>query len=536
MSDKSRGPVARVSRSVRLLAATASATLVLVGVVIVSNPTSAWANAGRASAGSTLVVAESTDAVVPYDPAPSLVGQDWQIFGDVYDTLVQAGSNLNIEPDLATSWTKPNGRTYVFNIRQGVRFSNGREMTVHDVVGSLKRLISPKIASFWAGQLGQIESITTSGPWKVKVVLKVPDSAFVPALANTTASILPMKELNAGTFNPDKQLLGTGPWKVASHQAGISWKFVRNPYYWRKGYPKADTLIIKIIPAEPALIAALRNGSVDAVYSYDTNAPALLRGIPNVKEVVQTTPEAQNVFVNTVPGTLFSNPKLREALSLAINRQEIIKLAQGGYGLASAAVAPQFGVCPASAMPYAKPNVSEARSLVAAAGATGKTVTIIPLPETYFPISPPSAEVLAQNLNAIGLKTNIVDFPLTQLPGFSGKSSTTWDLEMDVFAGYADPAMTLLWWNPGLAHFDVGWLHNDTVLDSDIAKSYQGIGSGRVANLLATCKRINQDANMIPLTTVDETVAYRTDKVEASVVPVEGYNVPYRGISGWTVK
>src|SRR5262249_2884924 len=150
-------------------------------------------------------------------------------------------NGLKPVPVLAQSWRQTSPTTYVFTLRKGVRFSNGRAVTPADVAGSLERVMDPKLATLWSGQLG-IKGAEPSGTDQVKITLSKPNTAFVAALAGAPAVVLPMRELRAGTFDPKKQLLGTGPYKVAAHAQNESWTLVRNPYYWRAGVPKVGRL------------------------------------------------------------------------------------------------------------------------------------------------------------------------------------------------------------------------------------------------------------------------------------------------------
>src|SRR5699024_8440424 len=146
------------------------------------------------------------------------------------ETLVRIGPNFEIEPELATKWKTPNPTTYVFTLREGVKFSNGRPMTPADVVGSLNRLLVVK--ALWALQLDTVQDVVATGENEVTVNLKHPQTAFLATLANTPAAILPMKEIKSGALEPAKEMLGTGPFVVENHRQDVSWEFSRNKHYW----------------------------------------------------------------------------------------------------------------------------------------------------------------------------------------------------------------------------------------------------------------------------------------------------------------
>ena len=126
----------------------------------------------------------------------------------IYDGLTDLDGDLNAIPALAESWTQPNPTTCVFTLRQGVKFSNGREMTADDVVGSLQRVLDPSTGSFFRLQLGNVKSVSSSDARTVTIELEEPYAPLIKALSSTMTSILPIKELNEGLIDLNKDTLG----------------------------------------------------------------------------------------------------------------------------------------------------------------------------------------------------------------------------------------------------------------------------------------------------------------------------------------
>lgn len=489
----------------------------------------AAATAPKTSSG-TLTVGQPNE-VTNLDPdRDEGTAVNWQLWQTVYNTLVTTGDDLSVQPSLATSWKERSPTRYVFDIRRGVRFSNGRAMTVDDVIGSLQRTVSPKHVNTWQGQLGQIRSISASGPWQVTIRLKKPNAALLPALANPIASVLPMKELNAGTFDPTKETLGTGPFKVVAHSQNESWTFAANPYYWQPGIPKMSKFVEKIIPDDSARIAALRNGTVDVAYFDNPDTAALLKGAPNVKTATLNTTDYYRVDVSNRPGALFNDPRLRRALQLVVDRQQINAQALAGAAQPSAAIAPAFKVCNPTRMPFSKPDMEQAKQLVSEAGATGKPVEIVA--NTGFSTFSPIAQVIQRNLNSIGLKAKVVTM---DTGNWLAKSLTPgkFDLSMSYFIGYSDPAMVLLWWNPALAGgWNKAWLPPDRSLNDLITKvQTTDPGPQRSAAIQEACNRIAQNGQIIPLATKNAFLAYRSDLVKPKIQRVEAYGLPWRNVA-----
>jgi peptide/nickel transport system substrate-binding protein len=477
-------------------------------------------------AGGELVWGKAAEADL-LDPAISGTAVAWELQHLTYERLVSLDGNLKPVPELAESWERTSPTTYEFRLRTGVKFSNGREMTAEDVAGSLKRVMDPKLAAFWAGQLG-IEDVEASGPARVTITLAKPRTAFVAALGGSPAAILPIRELEAKTFDPKKELLGTGPFKVVSHSQNESWVFDRNPHYWRPGLPKVEKLTVRIMPEDATRVAALRDGGIDVTTFETPDTIRLLKGQPGVATTVQATTDFYRLDVNA-KSSPFTDDRLRQALSLSIDREKLRNVALGGVGRPTAAVPAAFGgACDPAAVPFATPDVRRARALVEAAGATGETVEIMTIPAV--PMSPAIAQLLQRNLQAAGLKPRIVSYDLGEVVkrGRTGE----FDIRVAWSAGYADPAMVTPLWNPELASYNKAWAKPDTELNKLIDTSIGAApGPGRDQVLRDFCGRVAQNSNMIPVLSKDAIVAYRTDKVSPLIPRVEGYALPLRQIA-----
>jgi len=469
--------------------------------------------------GGTIVWAKPAE-VPELDPAPATNLSALQLMDEVYEPLVGLDDHLRPAPKLATSWKQISPTAYVFDIRRGVRFSNGREMTVDDVVGSLRRLTDPRLAASWAVQIGPVKRIAAKGDWQVEIVLARPNSSLVPALTGTPAAIMPMKELRDGTLDPRRAMLGTGPFKIVRHVQDESWTLARNPYYWQRGQPLADQVIVRIMTDDAARVAGLKDGSVD-VANFDTpDAVQLLAGQPNVKTVTTPTTDFYRLTVNSRT-SIFRDKRLRQALALAINRQEISDVALGGTSEPSSAVAPSFGLCKLSDMPFGEQDLARAKQLVEEAGATGKTVGLIASP-TYKTLAP-IAQVIVPELEQIGLKVKIDQAEQGEWLArvYTGRSD--FDLDVSFFGSLVDPPMGLAWWSSAQTWHP--WIPVDRTLDALIDKTHVlSPGPARDAAIEAACKRIHENASLIPLVTKPTVAAYRSDKVNADIPDVATSN------------
>jgi peptide/nickel transport system substrate-binding protein len=479
--------------------------------------------------GGTLVWGAQTEVSV-IDPTKAIDAAPGQLLMNVYEGLVGFDDDVKPKPKLAESWKQESPTEYVFNIRRGVKFSNGREMNVNDVVGSLRRLVNPKTAANWAAQVGQVKVVSATGPWQVRVVLKEPNTAFLAALANVSASVIPMKELRSGSFDPKKDLLGTGPYMVASHSQGESWNLVRNPYYWQKGLPKTDKLTIRIMGDDAARIAGLRDGSVDVATFDNPDTVKLLATQADVKTVLAQTTEFYRLDVNGVT-SIFKDQRLRQAVSLSIDRKQIGDVALAGTGKPTSAVAPGFGICDPVAVPYGTPDPKRAAQLVGEAGAKGKSLSIL-APTSYKTLAP-IAQVLQSQLQAAGLKVKVEQPDV----GVWGERFVKGDFDLSVsfFGSLADPAMGLTWWGPEQT-WHSAWDPPDPKLAALINRSHTDPpGPARSETIKQACTRIAENGVIVPLVTKPVVVAYRSDKVTAEIPKLEPYFNALRNIAEFSV-
>lgn len=495
-----------------------------------STDVSSSTTAGKA--GGTVVWAKPSE-VADLDPTVTNSATTYQMLDEIYEPLVGLDNDLRPVPKVAESWKQTSPTTYVFTIRRGVKFSNGRELTVDDVVGSLKRLTDARVASPWAPQLGVVRSVTAKGADQVEVVLAEPNSTFLPALAYVDASIIPMKEFTDGSFDPRRETLGSGPFKVVSHNQDEVWNLVRNPYYWNKDAVKPDKLTVRIMTDDSARIAGLRDGSID-VANFDTpDAVKLLQGQRNIQTVVVPSTEFYRLDINAKTSPL-RDQRLREAISLALDRQQIADVGLAGTADPTAAVSPNFGTCPVGSVTYGTKDVARAKQLVQEAGATGMTVKLMASP-AYKPFVQ-IAQVMAPQLEAIGLKVKIEQPDQGEWLSRVYGGRADFEMELSFFGSLADPPMGLTWWSVRQG-WHKPWNPVDPKLEALIAKSHtQAAGPARDATIKEACNRIATNAVMIPLVTKQSVVAYRSDKVNASIPKVEPYFDPMRRLGQFSVK
>ncbi len=454
----------------------------------------------------------------------------WEMFQRVYETLVTSNGNLEIEPGLASSWEQTSPTTYVFHLRKNAKWSNGRPVDADDVVGSLDRIRDPETASYWAKQLGDIKEVVAVDSSTVRVELERPHTAFLPALAHITAAIIPIKEMNDGSYDPTKQLLGSGPFRVVEHKQDESWRLERNPYYWRPGQPVIDRLDILIIPDEAARLAALRDGRIDFATFSNPDIPLLASKERNIEVKTQQTTNYFRVDVNALGDSPFKDKRVRQAMNLALDRQAIADIAFAGTTVVDYPVPQVFGKAACRDTPtYAWPRekrLERARALLKEAGLDKVKVGLIATPANA--LFPRIAQIMQQNLAEVGFDVEIQQLPFAE---YLSKVFTEGDFDFSIswLAGYTDPSMIISWWNPEFAVWNRTFMESVPALNEALAKVKQmPAGPERDAQLIDICRMIDDGANLLALVSKVDYVAYRADRVKLTIDPKSGSSDTYQ--------
>jgi peptide/nickel transport system substrate-binding protein len=488
---------------------------------------------GSSAAPFTAAVAQTTitwgkpSEVLSTDPHLSGDGTSWTVFYLIYDQLLSTTDDLKPAPGLAESWEQLSPTSYVFKLRQNAKFSNGRPVTSADVVGTLKRLTDPKLGSAWGKQLKAIKDVIEEGDHTVRIELSEPLTPLLSILAVATTSILPMKELTEGSFDPTKGMLGSGPFVVKEHRQDESWTLERNPHYWRAGHPKADQFVIRITPDDAARIAALREGRVDFATFENPDTPRLLKSAANVETYIQQTPNFFRLDVSAIQASSpFKDDRLRKAMSYAIDRERIVQIVFGGDSKPEYLVPAAFNPPPACrehpsyTMPRAE-RIKLAKDLVAQAGGESQKINIIasPVLVTY----PLIAQVIQRDLREVGLQAEIQQVPTAEWYKRVFSPETDFHLAVSWFAGYGDPAMVMNWWAPGAIAAYAGFI-KPVEEYGKVMDRVRNLPNGpeRAQAMARACEIVYEQANLLPLVNKPDYIAYRKDLIEPKFTKVEG--------------
>ncbi len=345
----------------------------------------------------------------------------------IYDSLLAWDKDLKIIPALAESYDQPDATSYVFHLRKGVKFHDGKELDAEDVKYSFDMMKAPPAPGVkW--QWFAYNGVEVVDKYTAKLTLPTPDPTVPGILAWSRYTPIVAR----GAFeklNVNSQAVGTGPYKLVEFVPNDRVVLTRNPDFWRPGLPYLDDITLKVLPDEQSRLAALRSGAIDgATFTNDVAQTAkndksltLLSGLVSSPKVIQFTIKPDKKPWNDV--------RVRQAINMSVDRQTIIDNVFGGNAELSGPVPPGYGdwFIPASDLKskYYKMDVTGAKKLMADAGfAQGFPVTLqaISAPRYYTQI----AEIVREQLKPIGIDVTVQPLEIGTFAKNNGDGTYDW--------------------------------------------------------------------------------------------------------------
>ncbi len=323
-----------------------------------------------------------------------------------------------IEPVLATSWTvSPDGRTYTFKLRQGVKFQDGTEFNADAVRANIDRWLDPEVRNpsryYWDAI--DANRIDTPDPYTVVLHLRRPDPTLLEKLATTAAEIVSptaVKKLDNGKIALGPVDAGTGPYVFKEWVHGDHITLVRNPTYWGRK-PYFDQVVFRVVPNAGTRETMLRAGDVQM--AFEPPAPDLraLRRDPSLRVI--EGPSDRDIFIglNNLYGPL-KDVRVRQALNYAINKNAIIDSVLFGLGnvLQSPTTPFEFGYAQIQrgGWPF---NPAKAKQLLAEAGYPNGFAVSLRTPTGRYIQDYQFAQAIAAQLANVGVRANVqtADWP-----------------------------------------------------------------------------------------------------------------------------
>jgi len=360
-----------------------------------AGPRSAAAQARRGE-----IIAGLSERMLTLDPANHYSISSTSVLRHVYDPLVDVTNDDKFVPALAESWRATSNTAWRFTLRRGVSFHDGTPFTADSVVFTLKRVRdNTKLIKSFVYQ--DIEDVQKDGDYAVTVTTKRPFGSL-PAHLTMLGMLPPGAGAHEDAFFTKP--VGTGPFRFVSWTHGDHVELAANPRYWKAGVPKVEKLTVRFIPELSTRVAALRAGEIHVIDRVWPDMVQTLRATPGVKVLDTPAIEAQRWHFQLARDSV-KDPRVRKAVSLAIDRTVIIKDLLLGYARPVVCPVPPglLGHTNLGQKPY---DPEKARQLLKQAGATNLTLDFVLMKDLY-PKQLEIAQAVAAMLGDVGIKVNI---------------------------------------------------------------------------------------------------------------------------------
>jgi ABC-type transport system substrate-binding protein len=425
--------------------------LVLLCVMVVFSVAGAPVSAARPIRGGALRVSMQAD-FRSLDPAIAYDYDSIPLTRLLFRGLLEYDDEARLLPGQASDWNiSPDGKTYTFHLKPGIKFANGRDVEAQDYVFSLERILNPATDSpgqgfftdilgaseFVAGKTNHVSGLSAPDERTFVIRLQKPLYTFRYVMAMTFATVVPRDVVQQYGRDFQTHLIGSGPYQLAEWRRGIRSRLVRNPYYTGlDGY--VDAVEVLIIPDNSTATMMLERNEVDRVwagpseaslFAHDPQHRSWLVGVPNVG--------TDYVFMNTEMKP-FDNRLVRQALNYAIDKERLVKLA-GGFGTVARGIVPPAMPWTNATLPHYDYDPEKARALLRQAGyPNGLQTTLAYLADQ--PIFGRMAAGIQQNLKQAGIDVSLRPANFT---AFDYEATTRHQISCGIWAwsqDYPDPS------------------------------------------------------------------------------------------------
>ncbi len=360
------------------------------------------------------------------DPHVLFIGPNMAAARHLYDSFVGKDADAHWTPALAVSWRQIDPQTWEFKLRLGVRFSDGSAFSSEDVVASVKRIPSiPNNPGSYATNLRTITSTIAVDPLTVRVTTDRPNPLLPGQFTNVFILSKSMVNAPPEDFSAARATVGTGPFRLVSFRYGDVAELEPNPFYWGTTTPWQHVRI-RVVGNDASREAALLAGDLDLIENVPPEDVARLRAtrdiavfarpadrvaflLPNVAH--DALPQLTDRDGKALPNNPLRDLRVRQAISLAIDRKALVERALSGQGAATMQLVPEGfgGWDPAVTVPAVDP--AAARAKLAEAGLPDGFGMTLACPNDRWVADARVCQAVAQMLSRGGFAMKVETMP-----------------------------------------------------------------------------------------------------------------------------
>ncbi|MBC7003317.1 ABC transporter substrate-binding protein [Photobacterium sp. BZF1] len=492
------------------------------------------------AAAAEIKVAYDADPV-SLDPHEQLSGGTMQLSHMVFDPLIRFTQDMEFEPRLAESWDRVDNETMRFNLRKGVKFHSGNELTADDVVWTFARL---KESPDFKGIFEPLLSLTKVDDYTVEIKT---DGTY-PLVENVATYIFPMDSkfytgktadgkdkaelVKHGNSFASGNISGTGPFIVTSREQGVKVEFERFADYWDKGSEgNVDKLTLVPIKEDATRVAALLSGGVDMIAPVGPNDYNRIERSKDVELITMPGTRIITFQMNQNSNEALKDVRVRQAIVYAINNEGIAKRVMKGAATAAGQQSP-VGYAGYDESLAPRFDVEKAKQLMKEAGyENGFTLTMMS-PNNRYVNDDKISQAAAAMLAKIGIKVDLKTLPKAQYwPEFDVCAADMmmigWHPDTEDSANFTEFLTMTRDEGTGKGQYNCGHYSNKEVDQLIIDANKETDLEKRSAMLKKVEELLYNDAAFVPLHWQDPSWAAKTNLKIGSIV--NGMNFPYFG-------
>ena len=413
----------------------------------------AAAAAKPAAAGGTLTFVLEND-VIDFDPMRSRAFVDRNVLYQIYDSLVKIDATGKIIPGLAEAWElAADGKQITFKLRKGVKFHDGTDFDAEAVKWNIDRYRSTE-GSFRTGELAPIESVTVVDPATARFNLKAPFSPLLSILVDRAGMMVSRKAVEAGgqDFTRKAFKAGTGPFMLTEAVKDDHMTLERNPTYWDKdkagnAVPFVDKIIVKPITNSDVRLTNLRTDAAQVANNIAAKDVATVKNDPSLSYQEKASYNWSSLIPNRKPGMVFEDARYVKAVSMAIDRKEILDKAFFGVGsVGYGPIAQSHFAYDANFKPFEKADPEGAKKLVQEVGKGPLTFEL--LVSSGDPAILQQAQLVQAQLAKADIKAELKQLEFAQIldqqskKSFTGMTFIGWSGRIDPDPNFYDFVVT----------------------------------------------------------------------------------------------